>query len=71
MLELPSQIDALPLIAPGWPMLPDTVTANVCAAEVPQALVAVTEIFPLVALATVVMELVVDIPVQPPGKTQV
>ena len=41
------------------------------AAEVPQALVAVTEIFPLVALAVVIIEFVVEVPVQPPGNVQV
>ena len=40
------------------------------AAEVPQALVAVTEIFPLVALAVVIIEFVVEVPVQPPGNVQ-
>ena len=41
------------------------------AADVPHVLDAVTEMFPLVALAVAVIELVVDVPVQPPGNVQV
>ena len=52
-------------------MLPDTVTARVCVVEEPHVLLAVTEILPLVALAVVVIDVVVDVPVQPPGKVQV
>ena len=37
----------------------------------PHELFAVTLILPLVALAIVFIELVVDVPVQPPGKTHV
>ena len=43
------------------------VTANVRAVEVPQVLLAVTEMFPLVVLAVAAMEFVVDVPVHPPG----
>jgi hypothetical protein len=48
-------------------------TKIVCdaAAEVPHALVAVTVTFPPVAFAVVVIELVVDVPVQPLGNVQV
>ena len=52
-------------------MLPDIVTASVRATDAPQVLLAVTETFPLVELATAVMELVVDVPVQPPGNAHV
>ena len=70
MLELPEQTAVLPVIAPGVAGMPlATVTANVCAAEAPQVLAAATETFPL-ALAVAVIELVVDVPVQPPGIIQ-
>ena len=62
---------AFPVIAPGWAGRLTGVTANVCAVDVPQELVAVTVMFPLVALAVAVMEVVVEVPVHPPGKTQV
>ena len=48
-------------------------TAKVLAAEVPQVLEAVTEIFPLVKmvlLMAVVMVVVVEVPVIPAGSTQ-
>ena len=47
------------------------VTANVCAVDVPQALDAVTVMFPAVALAVAVSNVVVVEPVQPLGKVQV
>ena len=48
-----------------------TVTANVCVADVPQLLLAVTVMFPLAPLAVVVIEFVVEVPVQPPGNVHV
>ena len=48
-----------------------TVIANTRAVDGPHALLAVTEMLPPVALATPVMEAVVDVPVQPPGKVHV
>ena len=48
-------------------------TARVLAAEVPQVLEAVTEIFPLVKLVllmAVAMVVVVEVPVMPVGSTQ-
>jgi hypothetical protein len=49
-----------------------TVTANVCAADDPhEALLAATEMLPLVVLAVVVMAVVVEVPVQPPGSVHV
>ena len=71
VLELPEHIVVLPVMAPGCVMLPDIVTASVRDADAPQVLLAVTEMFPLVALATAVMELVVEVPVHPPGSVQV
>ena len=71
MLELPEQVVVLPVIALGVDGMPFTVTAKICAVEAPQALLAVTETFPLVALAVAVIEVVVDVPVQPPGNVHV
>ena len=47
-----------------------TVIACVEAELVPQPLLAVTDTFPLVALAVVEIEFVVELPDQPPGKVQ-
>ena len=69
--ELPEQAVVLPLIVPGWEGMMATVTARVRAVDVPHVLFAVTEMFPLVALAVAVMEVVVEVPVQPPGKVHV
>lgn len=71
ILNEPSQITVLPEILPGVAGTELTVTANVCAGEVPQELLAVTVIFPLVAPAVVLIEFVVDVPLQPPGKVHV
>ena len=68
--EPPEQAVALPLIAPGCDGMFSTVTANTLAIDAPQVLFAVTEMFPLVP-AVAVIEALVDVPVQPPGKTQV
>jgi hypothetical protein len=48
-----------------------TVTANVLTVLLPQILFAVTLIFPLLAPTVVVIEVVVEVPVQPDGKVQV
>ena len=45
-------------------------TASVLGADVPQAVVTVTETVPPVAPAVAVIEAVVDVPVHPPGKVQ-
>ena len=66
------QTVVLPVMSSGWAGMLFTVTANVCAADDPQVtLLAVTEMFPLVALAVVVIVVVVDVPVQPLGKVHV
>ena len=52
-------------------MAPLTVMAKVDAVDDPQALLAVTLTLPEVALVVVVILVVVDVPVQPPGNVQV
>ena len=71
MLLLPEQTVELPVIVPGCDGTGVTVTASVRGVEPPQELFAVTEIFPLVALAVALMEVVVELPDQPEGNTQV
>ena len=71
VFELLEQIVAVPLMEPGVAGAVFTTMACDEAAEVPQALVAVTEILPAVALAVAVIELVVDVPVQPLGNVHV
>ena len=61
----------VPVIAPGVPIAPLTVMAKVDAVDDPQALLAVTLTLPEVALVVVVILVVVDVPVQPPGNVQV
>ena len=61
----------LPLIVPGVAGAFIETTANVCAADEPQALLAVTVMLPLVAFAAVVIDAVVDVPVQPLGSVHV
>jgi hypothetical protein len=63
--------EILPLIVPGVGGAVINATASVCAEEVPQSLLAVTVIFPGVALAVAVIEFVVEVPVQPDGKVHV
>jgi hypothetical protein len=71
VLLLPEQIATAPEIVPGVAGIEFTVTANVCAGEVPHTLSAVTVIFPLVVPAVVVIEFVVDVPLQPDGVVHV
>lgn len=61
----------LPPIVPGVAGVAADVTANVWAGDAPQLLLAVTVMFPLDALAVEVIELVVEVPVQPLGNAQV
>ena len=60
-----------PEIEPGVAGLVFTVMANVCADDEPQALFAITVMLPAVEEAVVLIELVVDVPVQPLGMVQV
>jgi hypothetical protein len=71
VFELPEQIVVLPVIAPGCAIAPVTVMANVCVEDAPHVLLADTKTFPLVALADVVIEVDVEVPVQPLGNVQV
>lgn len=61
----------VPLIAPAIAGIVFTVMACDDAADVPHALVAVTVMLPAVELAVAVIELVVDVPVQPLGNVHV
>jgi hypothetical protein len=73
VLELPEHTMELPLMTPGCEGAepPPTVTLNVCTEDEPQALFAFTVIFPPNAPATVEIEFVEELPVQPPGNVQV
>ena len=71
MLDVPAQTVVLPEIVPGAAGIEFTVTASVCGELFPQELLAVTVIFPEVALAVIEILLVVDVPVQPEGNVQV
>ena len=69
--RLPLQAGVLPVIAPGVAGIEVTVTGKVCAAELPQVLLAVTETVPLDP-ALAVMALMIEPPVvQPPGSDHV
>lgn len=71
VLDEPEHTVMLPEMLPGVAGKGVTVTARVCAVELPQLLFAVTVTFPLVELAVALIELVVEVPLQPPGKIQV
>lgn len=60
-----------PAVIVGLEGIALTVTANVCAEDCPQALLAVTTMLPPVEFAVVVIDVMVDVPVQPPGNVQV
>jgi hypothetical protein len=70
-LELPEHILALPLITPGTAGGVFTVINSVFGNDDPQTLFAVTEIFPFVVSAVVLIVFVVEVPVQPLGNVQV
>jgi hypothetical protein len=70
VFELPLHTVELPLMAPGCAGVGFTVMANVCAADGPQPLFAVTEMFPFVP-AVVLIDVDVEVPIHPPGKVQV
>lgn len=59
------------MIVPGVAGTASELMLRLCAEEDPQVLLAVTVIFPLLALAVVLIEFVVDEPVQPPGSVHV
>ena len=67
MFELPEQIVVVPFIAPGEAGELSTVIACDEADDVPHPLLAVTVTLPAVEFAIAVIELVVDVPVQPVG----
>ena len=72
MFELPEQIVVVPLMEPGVAgVAVSTVMACEEAADVPHPLLAVTVTLPAVELAIAVIELVVDVPVQPLGNVHV
>ena len=58
-------------MVPGWGRSGVTVTAKVLAAPLPHELFAVTATLPLVAPTVAVMEVEVEVPVQPEGSDQV
>ena len=61
----------VPLIGPGADSPEPTVTASVLGADLPQALLAVTETVPPLAPITLVIVFVVDVPDHPFGSVQV
>ena len=56
---------------PGIAGAAEPITLNVCAAVLPQPLLAITETVPLLADGIAVMLLVVEVPLQPEGRVQV
>ena len=58
-------------MVPGWAGTVLTVTLSVWVLDVPQVLLAETEMVPLEPDAVVEMLLLVLVPVQPPGRVQV
>ena len=71
VVEIPEQGVADPVIVPGCAGVAVGVTAKVAAEDVPQVPVAVTLTLPAVALGVAEILVVVDVPVQPPGKVHV
>jgi hypothetical protein len=71
VLDEPEQMTIFPLIEPGADGGELTVTERVCAGEVPQALLAVFEIFPLLTPAVALIKFVEEEPPHPPGKVHV
>ena len=70
MFDDPEQMELVPEIVPGVFGTELTVIGNVAAVELPHVLFAVTVIVPLVELAVVAIELVVEVPLHPDGKVQ-
>ena len=71
MFELPEQMVAVPLIVPGVAGIVFTTIACEEADDAPHPLLAVTVTLPAVEFAIAVIELVVDVPVQPLGNVHV
>ena len=67
VLLLPGQMELLPVIVPGCTGATFTVTGKVCAEELPQVLLAITVMFPPVALALAFKLFVLLLPDHPPG----
>jgi hypothetical protein len=61
----------LPVIEPGCAGSAVTVALKVLAVPEPHELLAVTEIFPLLAPTVAVIDVVVELPVHPDGNAQV
>jgi hypothetical protein len=71
VFKLAAHTALLPVMLPGVGGMTLTVTAFVCAADEPQALLAVTVMFPPVIPAVVIIDVVVEVPVHPPGNVHV
>ena len=69
--RFPLQKVVVPLIAPGVEGVDNVVTASVDADEVPQLLPAVTDTVPPLAPTVELIEVVLDVPVQPFGRDHV
>ncbi len=69
-MAVPLQTTEEPVIEPGVAGTVPKVTFNVCAVELPQVLLAVTETRPLVVVMAIML-IVFELPVQPLGNVQV
>jgi hypothetical protein len=72
-LLLPAATEVFPEITPGWTgnVQVVTVTASVLVGPAPQALFALTVMFPPAVPAVVEIEVVVEVPDHPEGSVQV
>ena len=68
---MPTQKVVVPAIEPGVAGAVSIVSASAEASLAPQAFEAVTLMLPPLVLAVALIELVVDVPVHPPGNVQV
>ena len=66
-MDEPWQTGVEPVIVPGWDGVVAIATLNVLAVPDPHELLAVTETVPPDALAVAVMDVEVELPVQPEG----
>ena len=69
--EAPEQMEEGPVMVPGVAGTETGVTTSVCAGELPQVLLAVTEMLPLAEPAVILMASPVELPDQPLGKVHV